>query len=60
MSKHVHFEEQIVLRVAKPLRDELEAAAQADGRPLSNQIRKVLTDYAARRIIKRSNAGTAA
>jgi hypothetical protein len=54
MSKH--FEDQIVVRVAKPLRDELESAARADGRPLASQVRKILTDFAAERILERSSA----
>jgi hypothetical protein len=50
-------EEQIVVRIAKPLRDELESAAQADGRPLSNQVRKILVDFATSRVIGRANVG---
>jgi hypothetical protein len=56
MSKPVHFEDQIVVRVAKPLRDELEIAARADGRPLASQVRKILTDFAAARILERASA----
>jgi hypothetical protein len=57
MSKH--FEEQIVVRLARPLREELESAAQADGRPLSNQVRKILIDFATARVVARTNAGAA-
>jgi hypothetical protein len=57
MSKH--FEEQIVVRVAKPLRDELESAAQADGRPLSSQVRLILIDFATARVVARTKAGAA-
>ena len=59
MSKHIHFEEQLVIRIAKPLRDELESAAQADGRPLSNHVRKILIDFATARVLGRTNAGAA-
>jgi hypothetical protein len=59
MSKHIHFEEQLVIRIAKPLRAELESAAQADGRPLSNQIRLILTNFAVARVLDRTNAGAA-
>jgi hypothetical protein len=41
------------------LRDELESAARADGRPLSNQIRKILLDFAAARVISRPDVGGA-
>ena len=57
MSKPVHFQEQLVIRVAKPLRDELESAARADGRPLSNQVRKILIDFATARVTERAEAG---
>lgn len=60
MSKSVRFEEQLVIRVAKPLREELEAAAMADGRPLSNQIRKVLTEFATARVLSRTSADVGA
>jgi hypothetical protein len=53
-------EEQIVVRIAKPLRDELESAARADGRPLSNQVRKILIDFATSRVIGRASAERAA
>jgi predicted HicB family RNase H-like nuclease len=59
MKKPVHFEAQIVVRVAKPLRDELESAALADGRSLSNHIRKLLIDIATARTVARANAGAA-
>jgi hypothetical protein len=52
-------EEQIVVRIAKPLRDELERAAEADGRPLSNQVRKILIDFAVERVTARANAEAA-
>lgn len=34
-----------MVRVPAPLRDDLEAAAQRDARPLSSLVRKVLTDF---------------
>ena len=52
-------DDQIVIRVAKPLRAELESAAQEDGRELSNQIRKILIDFATRRVIDRNSAEAA-
>ena len=43
-------DDQITLRIAAPLRAELERAAADDGRDLSSLIRKILVDHAARRI----------
>jgi hypothetical protein len=56
MKKQIHFQDQLVVRVAKPLRAELESAAQDDGRVLSNQVRKILIDFAAARVIDRELA----
>ncbi len=53
MKKQIHLEEQLVVRIARPLRAELESAAQDDGRVLSNQVRKILVDFAAARVIDR-------
>jgi hypothetical protein len=55
MSK-VHRDEQIVIRVATPLKRELEAAAAADEHDLSGLVRKVLIDFAAKRIVLRESA----
>jgi hypothetical protein len=35
----------LVVRVPAPLRDDLEAAAQRDSRPLSSLVRKVLAEF---------------
>jgi hypothetical protein len=53
MKKQIHYEDQLVVRIARPLRAELESAAQDDGRVLSNQIRKILIDFAATRVLDR-------
>jgi uncharacterized protein (DUF1778 family) len=52
-------DDQITLRVATALRAELEAAASADDLGLSGLVRKVLIDYAAKRVIERGNSGAA-
>jgi hypothetical protein len=54
------FDDQITLKLAGPLRAVLEDAAAEDGRPLSSQIRWVLTDYATKRVLERAgvDAGT--
>jgi hypothetical protein len=49
-------DDQITLRVAGTLRAELEAAASADDLGLSGLVRKVLIDYAAKRVIERVGA----
>jgi predicted HicB family RNase H-like nuclease len=51
-------DDQITLRVAGTLRAELEAAASADDVALSGLVRKVLIDYAAKRITERAGAGS--
>jgi hypothetical protein len=53
MKKQIHYAEQLVVRVSRPLKTELESAAQDDGRVLSNQIRKILIDFAAARVLDR-------
>jgi hypothetical protein len=47
-------DDQITLRVATALRAELEAAASADDLGLSGLVRKVLIDFAAKRVIERA------
>ena len=42
MRKH---DERAVVRLTGALRDELKAAAERDGRPVSGLIRKILTDF---------------
>jgi hypothetical protein len=49
-------DDQITLRVAGTLRAELEAAANAEDCGLSGLVRKVLIDFAARRITERGDA----
>ena len=50
-------EEQLVIRVATPLRQELESAARSDDRPLSAYVRRLLIDHATARLIERASAG---
>jgi hypothetical protein len=59
MSTH-HRDGQICIRVSRALRSELEAAAQDDGRGIADEIRRVLVDYAAKRITDRASASTEA
>ncbi len=47
------YDNQICLKIADPLRETLEAEASADGRNLSSLIRKILTEYATRRVVSR-------
>ena len=49
-------DDQITLRVPATLRSELEAAASADDRSLSDIVRAVLIDYATKRITARAGA----
>lgn len=46
-------DQMIVVRVATPLRSELEAAAVEEGRTLSNLVRKILIDHASERLAGR-------
>jgi uncharacterized protein (DUF1778 family) len=48
-------DDQITLRVPVTLRSELEAAASAADRSLSDVVRAVLIDYATRRILERGD-----
>jgi hypothetical protein len=50
-------EEQLVIRVAKPLRDELESAAREDARPLASYVRRLLIEHATARVTERAEAG---
>jgi hypothetical protein len=52
-------DDQITFRVSSPLRAELEAAAGADELALSGLVRKVLIDFATKRIVERGNSGAA-
>jgi hypothetical protein len=49
-------EEQLVVRVAGPLRQQLETAAQQDGRTLSSMVRRILLDWAAAQVSDRAKA----
>jgi hypothetical protein len=49
-------DDQITLRLASPLRSELEIEAAACGRSVSNLIRLVLIEHCAQRITKQSPA----
>jgi hypothetical protein len=49
-------EEQLVVRVAGPLRQQLETAAQQDGRTLSSMVRRILLDWAAAQVSGRAKA----
>jgi uncharacterized protein (DUF1778 family) len=57
MSKKLR-DDQINVRVSRPLREVLEAAASADERVLSDLVRRVLIEYAAKHLASR--AGTVA
>jgi hypothetical protein len=46
-------DDQLVVRISRSLRAELEAAASADSRGLSSMVRRVLIDWASRRVIDR-------
>jgi hypothetical protein len=46
-------EDQLVVRVSRSLKSELEAAASADGRGLSSMVRRVLIDWASQRVVNR-------
>jgi uncharacterized protein (DUF1778 family) len=46
-------DEKITVRIAEPLRAELEAAAGAEGRTLSDVARRALVEFASRRIVDR-------
>jgi hypothetical protein len=50
---HRSRDQQIVVRIAAPLRSELEAAASADGRTLAGLVRLVLIDFASQRLAER-------
>jgi hypothetical protein len=52
-------DDQITLRVSGPLRAALEDAASADDLGLSGLVRRVLIEFATRRVIARSDAGAA-
>jgi uncharacterized protein (DUF1778 family) len=58
MSKKIR-DEQINIRVSRPLRAALEDAASADERLLSDLVRKVLIEFAAKRIAERASTGVA-
>jgi len=49
MSKHLR-DDQITLRLSRPLREELEKAAQAEGSRITGLIRKILIEHAAQRM----------
>ena len=52
-------DDQITLRVAGTLRTELEAAASADELSLSGVVRRVLIDFATKRITERAGGANA-
>jgi hypothetical protein len=54
------YDDQITLKLAAPLRAVLEDAAAEDGRPLSSQIRKVLTDWSTAHVVSRASADAGA
>jgi hypothetical protein len=55
MAKTVR-DKQLVIRIAAPLRCELERAAAEDSRTLSDKVRLVLVDWAADRAVQREQA----
>jgi hypothetical protein len=46
-------EDQLVIRVSRSLKSELETAAVADGRALSSVVRRVLVEWASQRVVER-------
>jgi predicted HicB family RNase H-like nuclease len=46
-------EDQLVIRVSRSLKSELEIAAAADGRALSSVVRRVLVEWASQRVVDR-------
>jgi hypothetical protein len=54
MKKCKKCDDQITVRIAAPLRVELEHAAADDGRELSSLVRKILIDHAAQRVVDRA------
>jgi uncharacterized protein (DUF1778 family) len=50
----------LAVRVAEPLRAELERAADAEHRKLGDKVRAVLIDWAAQRVIERHQGKEAA
>jgi hypothetical protein len=46
----------VTIRLAEPLRQELEAEADEDGRTLAEHIRRLLVDVAAQRFAEREQA----
>jgi hypothetical protein len=55
MAKRIR-DQQIVVRIAAPLRTELEAAADDEARTLGDLVRRVLIDFAERRLAEREAA----
>jgi hypothetical protein len=48
-------EDQLVVRVSRSLKSELEAAASADSRGLSSMVRRVLIEWASQRVVDRTS-----
>jgi hypothetical protein len=48
--------EQIMVRISTPLRQELELAAERDGRPVSALARRILVDWAEKHFAEREAA----
>jgi hypothetical protein len=59
MSKNIR-DDQIVVRISRPLRAALEDAAMVDGdRGLSGMVRKALVDFATKHVTERADVGGA-
>jgi len=52
--------DQITLKLAGPLREELESWAAEESRGFSSLVRKLLVDCVTQRVIERGNTGTGA
>jgi uncharacterized protein (DUF1778 family) len=57
MSKKIR-DDQINIRISRPLREVLEDAASADERGFSDLVRRVLIDYAAKHLASRAGTVT--
>jgi hypothetical protein len=49
----LHRNARLVIRIAEPLREQLEAAAREDGESVSSLVRQVLISFAGRRLVAR-------
>ena len=55
MARTTRHEKRVTVRLAAPLLDELEVAAEEDARPTAAMIRKILLDWTARHMAERAS-----